>query len=138
MTIEQAVILATTALSGKKDLEGFPAILHSLRVMQAGENDDEMIVGVLHDVVEDTQLTFADLQNAGCSNEQIAALMLLTHSKEMPYLDYVERIAKSGNRLAIKTKLHDLQDNLQRGRKYGHTRIVHKHEQALKVMTEDV
>lgn len=134
ITIEQAIILAVNAQSGQTDLEGKPAILHPLRVMLAGETYDEQIVGVLHDVVEDSELDFSDLKEAGCTEVQLEALKLLTHEKEIQYLDYVQRIASSGNRAALMVKLHDLEDNLERGRKYGHWKIVKKHEQALGII----
>jgi hypothetical protein len=138
MTIESAIVLATTAMRGLKDLEGNPAVLHPLRVMLSGESDDEKIVGVLHDVVEDTSYTLSQLKQIGCTDEQIEALRLLTHTEGVPYFDYVERIATSGNRLAIVTKLHDLEDNLIRGRKYKHWKIVAKHERALQMIQEAV
>ena len=138
ITIDDAVILATKALKGHYDLEGLPAILHSLRVMLAGDNEDEMIVGVLHDVVEDTDLGFEDLKKAGCSDEYIDALRLLTHNKEVQYFDYVERIVLSGNKLAVNVKRHDLEDNLKRGRKYKHWEIVEKHEKAFSLILRAV
>ena len=84
ITIEQAIVLATTAMQGLKDLEGNAAILHPLRVMLSGKSDDEKIVGVLHDVPEDTNVGFSQLKEAGCTDAQIEALHLLTHSKDVP------------------------------------------------------
>lgn len=138
ITIEQAIVLATTAMQGLKDLEGNAAILHPLRVMLSGKSDDEKIVGVLHDVVEDTGCTFSQLKQMGCTDKQIEALRLLTHTEEVPYFDYVKKIATSGNRLAIVTKLHDLEDNLKRGREFKHWKIVSKHEKALSMIMEAV
>ena len=85
ITIEQAIVLATTAMQGLKDLEGNAAILHPLRVMLSGKSDDEKIVGVLHDVPEDTNVGFSQLKEAGCTDAQIEALHFLTHSKDVPY-----------------------------------------------------
>lgn len=62
------------------------------------------------------------------------ALRLLTHSKDVPYDEYVERIARSENPIAIHVKYNDLCHNLKRGRAGGHWRIVAKHERALQVI----
>lgn len=139
ITIEQAIVLATTAMQGLKDLEGNAAILHPLRVMLSGKSDDEKIVGVLHDVPEDTNVGFSQLKESGCTDAQIEALHLLTHSKDdVPYFEYVNRIISSGNELAIAVKIHDLEDNLIRGRKYKHWKIVAKHETALQMIRQAV
>jgi (p)ppGpp synthase/HD superfamily hydrolase len=96
-----------------------------------GRNDAERIVGFLHDVVEDTRYDFSDLEEEGFSEEVIAALRLLTHDKHTPYMEYVERICKSGNITAIHVKMNDLRHNLARGREGGHLRCVEKHTVAL-------
>jgi hypothetical protein len=71
------------------------------------------------------------LEAEGFSVEVIAALRLLTHDKESPYMEYVERICKSGNCTAINVKMNDLKHNLARGKEGGHTRCVEKHMAAL-------
>ena len=63
-----------------------------------------------------------------------SALRLLTHTKDVPYEDYVQRIAKSGNEVAIHVKYNDLCHNLKRGRAGGHTKQVQKHEKALAII----
>lgn len=69
----------------------------------------------------------------GVSAEIVDALRLLTHDESEPYLDYVRRIAESGNRLAIAVKLNDLHHNLERGRKMGYKALVEKHEAAIEI-----
>ena len=64
----------------------------------------------------------------GVSAEIVDALRLLTHDESEPYLDYVRRIADSGNKIAIAVKLNDLHHNLERGRKMGYKHLVKKHE----------
>lgn len=65
--------------------------------------------------------------------EIVDTLCLLTHYESEPYLDYVRRIAESGNRIAIAVKLNDLHHNLERGCKMGYERLVAKHEAALSI-----
>jgi (p)ppGpp synthase/HD superfamily hydrolase len=69
-----------------------------------------MIAAVLHDVVEDTDWTFEKLKAEGFGDEVLDALRLLTHDKKVPYKIYIEKI--KSNRIALKVKLADLEDNL--------------------------
>ena len=126
--------LAVEAHEGQKDLDGKPVILHPMAVGLAGRNREEIIAGLLHDVVEDTGFTFEDLLKRGVDEPIVEALRMLTHTKDMPYEDYVQRIAQSGNDIAIHVKYNDLCHNLKRGRAGGYWNIVAKHEKALAVI----
>lgn len=130
LTIENALRMAIDAHEGQKDLDGNPVILHPLTVGMMGRNREEMIAGFLHDVVEDTELTFEDLTARGVDEVIVEALRLLTHEKGMDYYDYVQRIIDSGNEVAIHVKQADLTHNLKRGRAGGHAKQVAKHEKA--------
>lgn len=134
MTIEDALRLVVEAHDGQKDLDGNPVILHPMTVGLAGRNREEIIAGLLHDVIEDTDLTFEDLLDRGVDMSIVEALRLLTHTKDMPYEDYVKRIAQSGNDIAIHVKYNDLCHNLRRGRAGGYWRIVEKHEKAMTII----
>lgn len=112
-----------------------PEVLHPLRVGMTGANRSEMIVGFLHDSVEDGGLTKEDFEIAGLTGEEIGAIFLLTH-REGDYAGYIRSILNSGNELAIAVKLNDLRDNLKRGREGGFTETVKKHEGALKMFEE--
>ena len=134
ITIEDAMRIAIDAHEGQKDLDGNPVILHPMAVGLAGRNREEIIAGLLHDVVEDTKYTFEDLLAKGVDEEIVDALRLLTHTDDISYEDYVNRIANSGNSIAIHVKYNDLCHNLKRGRAGGHWRIVAKHEGALPII----
>lgn len=134
ITIEEALRIALEAHEGQKDLDGNPVILHPMAVAMAGRNREEQIAGLLHDVVEDTEFSFDNLLQRGVDEKIVDALRLLTHTKDVPYEDYVQRIAKSGNEVAIHVKYNDLCHNLKRGRAGGHTKQVQKHEKALAII----
>jgi (p)ppGpp synthase/HD superfamily hydrolase len=70
----------------------------------------EMSVAVLHDVVEDTEVTFDDLRREGFGEEVILAVEHLTHRKGENYEAYVERVAQ--HPIARRVKLADLEDNM--------------------------
>ena len=107
MTIEETLQIALDAHRGQKDLDGRPALLHPIAVGLMGSNDTEIMTGFLHDVVEDTAV----------EEDVLAALQLLTHDDGQNYLEYVRRIAESGNITAIHVKTNDLRHNLERGLK---------------------
>lgn len=108
-TIEKALEIAARAHSGVKDKQGEPYILHPIRVMMGVQDEQARIVGVLHDVVEDTDVTLDDIRAAGFSEDILTALSLVTHDSNQPYADYV--IACKANDIARQVKLSDLRDN---------------------------
>ena len=108
--LEKAIKIATEVHAGQTDKSGQPYILHCLRVMNAGITIDEKIVGVLHDVVEDTNITLESLKEQGFNSKIISALDCITKRKNENYNDFIGRVLK--NSLATKVKLNDLQDNL--------------------------
>ena len=134
ITIEDALRIAVDAHNGQKDLDGNPVILHPIAVGLAGNNREEIIGGFLHDVVEDTEFTFNDLLARGVDKTIVETLQLLTHTKDISYDEYVQRIVTSGNSIAIHIKYNDLKHNLKRGRTGGHWKIVAKHEKALAII----
>ncbi len=91
--LEKAIQLAVEAHKGQKDKAGQPYVLHLFRVMLSGQNKEEQICGVLHDIVEDTHYTFEDLKNEGFSDEVINALKCVTKtSEDEDYNKFIERV----------------------------------------------
>ena len=110
-TLERAIEIATEAHRGQLDKAGNDYINHPLRVMAASKSAEEKIVGVLHDVVEDTDWTFEMLADEGFSNEIIEALRCVTKlSDSEPYDKFIARVKT--NPLAVAVKLNDLSDNM--------------------------
>ena len=98
ITVEDALRIALKAHEGQKDLDGNPVILHPMAVAVAGRNREEQVAGLLHDVVEDTGMTFDELLRVGVDETIVDALRLLTHTDDMTYEEYVNRITTSGKR----------------------------------------
>ena len=110
-TLQRAIEIATEAHKGQFDKSGKDYIGHPLRVMEMGKTDEEKIVGVLHDVIEDTDWTFEALAEEGFSKDVIDALRCVTKlSENENYDDFIERIKK--NPLAVAVKINDLSDNM--------------------------
>ena len=110
-TIEKAIEIAAKAHKNQKDKSGAPYILHLIRVMEKGKSETERICGILHDLVEDTNWTFEELENEGFSTEIIEVLKLITkESDNEDYSHFIQRVIK--NKTAISVKLNDLRDNM--------------------------
>ncbi len=108
--LERAIGIAVEAHRGQKDRYGVPYILHPLRVMARVDTDTEKTVAILHDVVEDTHWTLADLKREGFSEQVLAALDGVTKREGEAYEDFVRRSAS--HPLARRVKLADLEDNM--------------------------
>lgn len=112
--LEKAIIIATKAHEGQVDKAGEPYILHSIRVMLSGKTVIERICGVLHDVIEDTDITLEHLQTEGFSKEILLALDALTKRHYETYDEFINRVIE--NKVACKVKLSDLFDNMDLSR----------------------
>ncbi|MCZ2392986.1 MAG: phosphohydrolase [Chitinophagales bacterium] len=111
---EKAMIIAIKAHAGQKDKAEAPYLLHVLRVMMSVEKMDEKIVALLHDVVEDSEITFEELAKEGFPKKILKAVDLLTKSESKLYEDYIQEIRR--NELARMVKMADLKDNLNTSR----------------------
>ena len=115
MLINKAISIAAKAHDGQLDKAGKPYIYHPLRVMLYAEGDEKVkCTAVLHDVLEDSCITEADLMAEGFDEEIITALKFLTHSDDEDYMEYVSRL--KSNPVAKAVKLADLKDNMDMSR----------------------
>ena len=104
----QAIELATKAHEGQTDKLGNPYIEHPRRVMEMADTTDKKIVAILHDVVEDTDISIQTIYRL--FGEEIGeAIEAITHLKCEPRELYYERVKSNG--LAHSVKLLDLADN---------------------------
>ncbi len=110
-TIETAIQIAAEAHRGQTDKAGFPYIFHPLRVMENVTGIHQKMAAVLHDTIEDTELTIEDLRARGCPSRVIGAVEVLTKREGEPHDEYLQRIVESGNAIAIPVKWADIMDN---------------------------
>lgn len=96
----------------KTDKGGFPYSVHLLKVYSGVSDYVEKVCALLHDVVEDTDVTFDDLRDFGYNEEIIGILSYLTKQKGEDYRDYIERIISSENVHVYNIKLSDLRHNM--------------------------
>jgi len=108
--LDKAISIATKSHQGQIDKAGQPYILHPLRVMFSRKNETERICAVLHDVIEDTDITLDYLRREGFSEEILIALDALTRRDSETYDEFIDRIIN--NNIASHVKLADLCDNM--------------------------
>lgn len=109
--VRKAFKIAYGVHKDQVDKAGMPYILHILHVASNVGSDEKYIAtALLHDTVEDSDLTFDDLRKEGIPEDVLDALVLLTHKSDVPYLNYVKEISK--NDIARAVKLADLNHNM--------------------------
>lgn len=135
-----AMRIAYNAHHGQLDYNGIPYIFHPIHLAEAMDDEYSCCVALLHDTVEDTDVTLEELK-AVFPKEVTDAVALMTHEKGTDYFDYVRAI--KGNPIARKVKLADLAHNSDQTRCIGSDLSEErkaawraKYEKATKILTE--
>ena len=115
MTIK-AVKIAYDAHMGQLDYNGVPYIFHPYHLAEQMDDEISCTVALLHDVVEDTSITFADLEQM-FPKQVVEIIMLLTHDEKVDYFEYIRKIKT--NAIATKVKLADIKHNSNEARSLG-------------------
>ena len=115
MTIK-AMKIAYEAHLGQLDYNDVPYIFHPYHLAEQMDDEISCTVALLHDVVEDTDLTFTDLEQIFPA-QVVEIVRLLTHDEGVDYFDYIREIKK--NPIATKVKLEDLKHNSDESRSIG-------------------
>lgn len=113
---QQAMRLAYAFHDGQKDKAGVPYIFHVAHVAEQMDDEQSTCVALLHDTLEDTDVTEENLRRL-FPDVIVDAVVAMTHLKHEPYEQYVERVHR--NPLATKVKIADLQHNLDASRLAG-------------------
>ena len=106
---KKALRLCFDAHREQTDKTGLPYVFHPFHLAEQMTDELSTVCALLHDVVEDTEITLADLSAMGFPQEVTEVLALLTHDPAVPYFDYVR--ALSVNPIARAVKLADLAHN---------------------------
>ena len=114
--VYKSLEIVTRVFSDKVDKGGFPYVIHLLKVYSGVSDYTEKVCALLHDIIEDTDISYDDLRMVGYSEEIIDILTILTKLKGEDYRDYIERIIDSENYHAMNIKLADLRHNMDSGR----------------------
>lgn len=106
---KKALKICFDAHKNQTDKSGLPYVFHPFHLAEQMETEETTIVALLHDVVEDTNVTLEDLEGEGFKSEIIEAVALMTHDDKTDYMDYVRAI--KNNPIAKAVKLADLKHN---------------------------
>ena len=109
--LHKAIIIACEAHQGQSSINGEPYILHPLRLLIKVKSNEERIIAILHDVIEKTNISLADLKNKGFDQNIISSIDSLSRRGGESYVDYIGRLIQ--NRISVKIKLLDLADNIK-------------------------
>ena len=112
----KAMKIAYDAHHGQVDKAGVPYIFHPLHLAETMDDEISCCAALLHDTVEDTDVTLEQLA-AEFPAEVVEAVRLLTHESGADYYEYVRAIR--GNPVAMKVKLADLDHNTDQSRFAG-------------------
>ena len=112
----KAMKIAYSAHDGQLDYNGIPYIFHPIHLAEGMDDEISCCAALLHDVVEDTEVTMEELAKE-FPKEVIDVLKLLTHADDTDYFDYVRAI--KANPVAVKIKLADLAHNSDQSRCVG-------------------
>ena len=109
--LHKAITIASEAHQGQSSINGEPYILHPLRLLIKSKSNEERIITVLHDVIEKSNISLADLKNKGFEQNIISSIDSLSRRSSESYIDYLGRLMQ--NKISVKIKLLDLADNIK-------------------------
>lgn len=112
-----ALKLAERVHERQLDKGNMPYIMHSIRVSERCMSPEAKIAALLHDTLEDSELTTKDLTHSGISGKIAGVVYLLTHQKHDTYEEYIKNL--SANKIAVEVKVADLEDNMDITRLIG-------------------
>ena len=135
---KKALRLCFDAHKEQVDKAGAPYVFHPFHLAEQMRDELTTVCALLHDVVEDTDITLDDIAASGFPPEVIEALSLLTHDDSVEYMDYVRAIAE--NSIARRVKIADLKHNSDLSRldaaDQNAQERVKKYKRAIKLLKE--
>lgn len=124
---KKAMKIAYDAHHGQEDAGGVPYVLHAAHVAEQMKEEITACAALLHDVVEDTDITLEQLEQQ-FPPEVTELVALLTHDPKEDYFDYIQRIR--GNHNAKLIKLADLEHNSDESRLSGFALVTEAKKEA--------
>ncbi len=118
----KAFVMTATVLKNKKDKSDEPYFDHLFRVSQKLDDEKEQVAGLLHDILEDTEITEDDLKNFGIPQDIIDIVKIVTkpvvdktksneEERLKLYDEEINKIIATNNIHAIRLKYADMTDN---------------------------
>ena len=106
---KKAMQVCFAAHKEQVDKSGLPYVFHPFHLAEQMTEEDAVCVALLHDVVEDSDYTLADLEAMGFPKNVVEGIALMTHDPAVPYMEYIAAIGR--HPVARAVKLADLRHN---------------------------
>ena len=136
---KMAMKTAYEAHKEQKDKAGLPYVFHPFHLAEQMNDEVTTAIALLHDVVEDTDVTMEDLENMGISERILEGVRMMTHDPSVPYMDYIRNIKTNPDARAV--KLADLRHNCEPGRIDHVTQRdldrIEKYKKAIRILEEE-
>ena len=136
---KKAMKICFEAHKNQLDQNGVPYVFHPIHLAEQMTDEKTICVALLHDVIEDTDVTTADLMNEGLPLSVINLVLLLTKQPSEDYFSYISRISE--NSAATRVKLADLRHNSDLSRLKQITEEdlerVEKYKKAIKILSNE-
>lgn len=110
--IYKALEIVTTLFENDVDKGGMSYMLHIIYIYKHVNSMEEKVVALLHDVIEDKDVTKEDLQDVGFPSKIVNDVVMLTRVRPMDYNDYIDNIIREGSVEVLNVKLADLENNM--------------------------
>lgn len=133
--VKVAKLVSRTAHRGQMDKSGKPYYLHPETVASFVTDPEDQVCAYLHDVLEDTDVTYEELLEV-FGEETMKVLTLLTHRDEDDYFTYIDKIKT--NERAVRVKLADLKHNMDLSRMPNPTEKDYKRLEKYKRAVEEL
>ena len=112
----KALEIVTVLFDNDTDKGGYPYLNHLMKVYKSVTSEEEKVIALLHDVIEDKDVTKKDLIEIGFPEKVANDVECLTRSKKDEYQDYIDKLVKSGSLEALHVKMADLKHNMDLSR----------------------
>lgn len=114
--VYKALEIVTDIFKDDIDKGGFPYINHLISVYSHVYTENQKVIALLHDTIEDKNVTSDDLIQIGFPKKIVDDIVILSRIKPLEYNDYIDNIVKYASRDAIMVKLADLKNNMDLSR----------------------
>ena len=112
----KALEISSIVFKHDVDKGGLPYSIHMLYVYRHVDTIEEKVVALLHDIMEEKNITEEELLDIGFSKKIVDDIKILTRVKPSEYNDYIDNIIKNGSREALSVKLADVKHNMDMSR----------------------
>ena len=110
--IYKALEISVELFKHDTDKGGFPYMLHLLYVYRHVYTKEEKVIALLHDIIEEKNITEKELLYMGFPKKIVEDIIILTRKEGKDYSSYIENIIKNGTKEALEVKLADLKNNI--------------------------